>query len=323
MSSEDFTPYVATLGRGPGKSRALTRDEARAAFGLVLAGQVDPHQLGAFLMLLRYRGEDADEIAGIVEAMQATLPAVPPADLDWPSYGAGTTRSLPWFLLAALALGQSGVRVLMHGTNAFGTALPVGAALGMLGLRSARDADDAASLLDRTGFAYLPIETLAPAVAHLLDLRRLFGLRSPVNTAVRLLDPARAAAGVDGVFHPAYLDVHLGVAERLGRPRLVVLKGGGGEAERVPVKPGVAHIWDARTGRGVIDLLARPLGQDGADLAPAILFRRVWEGDVPNAAGVGIVQATIALALIALGHTADDAAAEAARIWGARRLRLG
>src|SRR5438128_11805755 len=104
----DFAPYVRTLGRGPGRSRSLTREEARAALGMVLRGEVDPHQVGAFLMLLRYRGEDPDEIAGLVEAARAALPVVtaePPAvDLDWPSYGAGRTRGAPWFLLAALAL---------------------------------------------------------------------------------------------------------------------------------------------------------------------------------------------------------------------------
>ena len=58
-----FAPYVTILGRGPGRSRALTREEARDAFAMVLADSVHPAQLGAFLMLLRYRGEDPDEIA--------------------------------------------------------------------------------------------------------------------------------------------------------------------------------------------------------------------------------------------------------------------
>jgi anthranilate phosphoribosyltransferase len=55
-----FAPYVATLGRGPGRWRALTREEARSAFSMVLRGKADPHQVGAFLMLLRFRGEDAE-----------------------------------------------------------------------------------------------------------------------------------------------------------------------------------------------------------------------------------------------------------------------
>src|SRR5260221_221221 len=72
-----FAAFVRTLGRGPGRSRALTRDEARAALRMVFAGEADPHQIGAFLMLLRYRGEDADEVAGLVEAARETMLGVP------------------------------------------------------------------------------------------------------------------------------------------------------------------------------------------------------------------------------------------------------
>ena len=316
MPPDDFSQYVAALGRGPGRSRALTRDEARQAFTQVLAGEVDPHQVGAFLMLLRYRGEDADEISGLVEAAQAVLPAMPDSMLDWPSYGAGRTRGAPWFLLAALALGQTGIRVLMHGSNAFGTAMTVTEGLASLGMSVARNDDDAAAMLDRIGFAYLPIELLSPELARLLALRRLFGLRSPVNTVARLLDPARAPTGVDGVFHPAYIDVHIGVAERLHRPRLLVLKGSGGEVERVPAKPGVAFLWDG-TERSAVPLPAVGFSTGSQDVALA----DVWRGDAAPARETAIVQATIALALIALGQARDPAFAleDARRIWSARR----
>src|ERR671933_1888446 len=92
-----FAPYVRTLGRGPGRSRALTREEARDALGMVLRGEADPHQVGAFLMLLRYRGEDPEEVTGLTLTAREAVGAGPPAgtapvDLDWPSYGAGRTR---------------------------------------------------------------------------------------------------------------------------------------------------------------------------------------------------------------------------------------
>jgi len=44
----------------------------------------------------------------------------------------------------------------------------------------------------------------------------LLGLRAPLNTAARLLNPFDARAGVDEVFHPAYIALHLAAAERLG-----------------------------------------------------------------------------------------------------------
>lgn len=362
-ATEDaFARFVTILGRGPGRSRALTRAEAREAFGMVLAGEADPHQIGAFLMLLRFRGEDADEIAGIVEAirdevagrsggvsgadgsvlvgMTGSEPAMTgPAwagveagavgdgrgvvDLDWPSYGAGRTRGAPWYLLAALALARAGVRVLMHGTNSFSGGIPAEAGLAALGLAPAASLDDAKRQVAAGGFAYLPLAALSPPAAALIGLRRLFGLRSPVNTAVRLINPADAPAGVDGVFHPAYIAVHLGVAERFGRRRLLVLKGGGGEAERVPLKPATAHVWDARDGATELVLPAQP------ELAPLVpqddtpaLLESVWRGSATPDTALATVQATIGLGLLALGRATDpmEANRQAAAIWAARRV---
>lgn len=319
-----FAGFIATIGRGPGRSRALSRAEARAAFAMVLSGEADPHQVGAFLMLLRYRGEDADEITGLVEAARAGLGGSAldgAADLDWPSYGAGRTRDLPWFLLAALALARAGVRVLMHGSNEFSAGVSVEAGLAALGLAPAPGLAAAARLLAVERFAYLPIAHLSPAMARLLAMRALFGLRSPVNTVARLLDPAAAAAGIDGVFHPPYIDVHLGVAERMGRPRLLVLKGGGGEAERNPTKPLAAHLWDASVGRA--EILFAPRHAQGARAprtADPTLLAQFWRGETEPPLGLAIVTATIAAALVATGRIASQAEADAAAasIWRAR-----
>ena len=315
-----FAQYVRTLGRGPGRSRALTRTEAGAALGMVLDGLADPHQVGAFLMLLRYRGEDPEEMAGLVDAARAHAGAgrpasVAPVDLDWPSYGAGRTRGAPWFLLAALALAQSGRRVLMHGTNEFSRGMPVAAGLAALGLRPAANAADAAALLDASGFAYLPLAAIDPALDALLRLRRVLGLRSPLNTAVRLLDPFDARAGVDGVFHPAYIALHLATADRLGRPRLVVVKGGGGEAERTPRRPVIAHWTDRIAGRGEAVLPPLPGAPEPDDAAHQEALQDAWR----TGHGADSAVATVALGLIAMGEPSGTADARAAEVWAARR----
>ncbi len=284
---------------------------------MVLRAEPDPHQVGAFLMLLRYRGEDADEITGLVEAARAGISHDIGVDLDWPSYGAGRTRGLPWFLLAALALSRAGIGVLMHGTNEFSSGMGVADGLAALGLRPATSMAEAERALARDRFAYLPLEALSPPMLRLLRLRDLFGLRSPVNTVARLLDPGGASAGVDGVFHPAYIDVHLGVAERLGRPRLLVLKGGGGEAERNPAKALAAHVWDRERGRTELILPAwdLPSGRVGREDDPSLLAA-LWRGEATLPGTVAIVRATIAMALVGLDRARpDEADAAATAIW--------
>ncbi len=278
---------------------------------MVLRREADPHQVGAFLMLLRFRGEDVAEIAGMVEAARETIGPTWPGtrvDLDWPSYGAGRTRGAPWFLLSALALARAGASVLMHGSNEYSAGISVEAGLAALGCEPDR-------------FTWLPLGSLSPAMDELLRMRRLFGLRSPVNTVARLLNPGDAAAGVDGVFHPPYLAVHLGVAELLGRPRLFVLKGGGGEAERVPLKAASGWIWDRSHGRSEIAL---PAWQSLTPLTPTSdtpeLLAAVWRGEVSPPTAIATIIATLGLGVFALGWAATIEAAErdAQRIWRER-----
>ncbi len=316
-SEHPFAQYVRTLGRGPGRSRALTREEARTALSMVLRNEADPYQVGAFLMLLRYRGEDPAEMAGLVEAARDTMgaglpPGCAPVALDWPSYGAGRTRGAPWFLLAALALARAGHRVLMHGSNEFTRGTPVTESLAALGLPVCGSREEAVQQLDAAGFAYLPLAVLCPGLDALLRLRGLLGLRSPINTAARLLNPFDASAGVDGVFHPPYIALHVNTASLLGRGRLVVVKGGGGEAERNPTKPMTAHWFDGVAGQG--EWAMPPLaGDDG----PGDLLE-TWKSGVGP--GATTARATIALGLLALGGlaNADAADAEAARVWADR-----
>lgn len=317
IGEHPFAQYVRTLGRGPGRSRALTREEARAALTMVLRGEADPTQVGAFLMLLRYRGEDPAEMAGLVEAARDAFgaglpPGIAPVALDWPSYGAGRTRGAPWFLLAALALARAGHRVLMHGSNEFTRGTAVTEALGALGLPVCADRDEATRALDETGFAYLPLAALCPGLDALLRLRGLLGLRSPINTAARLLNPFDAAAGVDGVFHPPYIALHVNTAALLGRQRLVVVKGGGGEAERNPAKPMVATLYDGGAGQSELGFAAHPGADGGDDLV------ETWRGGVGP--GAVVARATIALGLIALGvaATAEEADSGAVEVWAER-----
>jgi hypothetical protein len=81
-----FARFIQILGRGKTLSRSLTIEEAEEAMAMILAGDVLPEQLGAFLMLLRMKEESPEEIAGFVRAARAamTLPApLPKADLDY------------------------------------------------------------------------------------------------------------------------------------------------------------------------------------------------------------------------------------------------
>lgn len=308
--------HVRTLGRGPGRSRSLTFEEAHHAMTLMLSGQAAPEAVGALLMLLRMKGETAAEIAGFAAAAQAALPPLPQADLDWPSYAAGRTRGQPWFLLSAKLVALAGHRVLLHGWN--GSDPNVRAGLADARISVARDIEEAARLLDRDRITYLRLESLHPALFALLNLRDVFGLRSCVNTVCRMLNPARARASVQGVFHPSYRQLQVEAAAMLAWDNLTVIKGGGGEFERYAAKETAGFglragaPWE-KVSPARIEKPPEPTG-DGA----AMLGSVSRAGSIPPFE-TEVVLGTAEMALDTLGHT--DPSATAASLWVARNNR--
>ncbi len=315
-----LAPYIHAMGRGPGRARNLGMAEAEDAMRLILSGKADPHAIGALLMLMRYRGETPAEIAGFARALRATLPALPQVDLDWPSYAAGRTRGLPWFLLAARLVAQSGARVLLHGWNSHQSdGADVRSSLMLAGIAQASGPQDAAYLLDRDGIAYLPLESFAPRALELLRLREVLGLRSCVNTLCRVLNPAQALAAVQGVFHPPYRALQQAAGAELGQPDLCILKGGGGEFERNPTKD--ITLFRLRAG-APLETVLPPLMPEARKLADATrapeALQTLWQGTLQDEFAQSIVTGTAAAALIALGRAPDDAANQAQALWTKR-----
>lgn len=299
--------YIHAMGRGPGRARNLDAAEAEEAMRLILSGVADPHAIGALLMLMRYRGETPEEIAGFTRAARASLPVLPQVDLDWPSYAAGRTRGLPWFLLAARLVAQSGARVLIHGWNSHQSdGADLRSALGMAGIARAQSVADAAALLDRDGIAYLPIECFAQPLLDLLRLREVLGLRSCINTICRMLNPAAAPAAVQGVFHPPYLALQQAAGAILGQSRLCILKGGGGEFERNPSKSVTLYrLTDALPYETQLAPLL-PDAQRLSDLPhPPQALADLWSGRLRDPFAQAIVTGTAQAALMALGSDAD------------------
>ena len=310
-----FARFIAILGRGKSLTRSLTIEEAEEAMGMILAGNVLPEQLGAFLMLLRVKEESPVEIAGFVRAARAVLrpPAGAPAvDLDWSS-SAGKGRQLPWFILAALLLVQSGWRVFMHGGEAhIEGRIYTGAALRALGVPISASLGEAAGALAQRNFAYLPIDALCPKVADMLELRPILGLRSPVHTFARMLNPFGAPCLLQGVFHPGYLAIHRGAGLILGQPRLAVFRGDGGEIERRPSKP--CDVMMAIDGEALDErwppMIDEPRQPPDATMDLSRLAA-LWRGAIEDEYGEAAVVGTLAIALRALGAAASVAEAEA------------
>lgn len=315
-----FAHFVRILGKGKRGARDLTRVEAYEAMGMLLDDKVEDTQLGAFLMLLRHKEESAEEMAGFAEAVRERL-QVPriAVDIDWPSY-AGKKRHLPWYLLAVKALAASGVRILLHGGGAHTAGRMYSEQLiALLDIPLCRDWDSVAKALDQQHLAFIPLGDWAPQLQRMIDLRNILGLRSPIHSLTRILNPLQARCGLQSIFHPGYQVTHRAASQLLA-DNTIVIKGEGGEIEINP--DAVSHLYGTCGGVDWDEewpALSALRHVKPEQLDPEHLLA-VWLGKTEDAYGHLAVIATTALALRGLGETREAAFAHAEQLW---QQRLG
>ena len=315
-----FASYVRILGKGKSGSRSLTRAEAREAFGMIIRGETREVQVGAFLMLLRVKEETGDELAGFVEACREEM--IQPtgeiqAELDWSSY-AGKKHQHPWFILSILLLAEAGHRVFVHGADGHTPGrLYTEQALRELGLPVAAHWEQVEQQLDSGSFSYLPLRHFCQPLNGLVQLRPLLGLRSPVNTLTRMLNPLRAPCSIQSIFHPAYAALHQQTDRLLAQPSALVFKGDSGEVE---VKPQAdTRLYRLLDDTSSEQVLPRALsGRVQSVVSPSAKpLRELWRGSCDNEYGDLAVQSTAALALTLLKPGIDypQASQLALRMW--------
>jgi anthranilate phosphoribosyltransferase len=318
-----FAKYIQILGKGQQGTRSLSQDEAYEAMRMIACYDAEPEQIGAFLMLIRVKEETPDEVAGFVRALRESLPTqnkqLTP-DIDWAAY-AGKKRQLPWFLLAALIVVRRGYTVCMHGMSRSDDRVYVPEALDALGMEASNSLQEGMDAIDQCGFCYLPISKLSPLTAQLIATRELLGLRSPLQTVARMLNPFNAPLSLVGVFHPNYATIHTQAAAQIDQQKILVCKGEGGEFERIPERP--VELNRSESGRAWNEAW-KPLLKPGSTQREQRLnlnaYRSVWEGEAEDTYGEAAVIGTLAMVINALGlESSEQSCHRLAELWWRER----
>lgn len=203
-------PFIREIGRGKKGARDMSRNDARAVYAAMLEGEVSDLELGALLIGMRIKGESVAEIAGFLEAAEASfeslqVPAGEFAPVVIPSYNG--SRQMPNLtpLLAAL-LAREGVPVLVHGVASDPGRVTTAEVLDAMQIRPVDDAAGVATALAKREPAFITIAALAAKLDRLLQLRRLLGLRNSTHTLVKIMQPfAQPALRLVSYTHPEYL----------------------------------------------------------------------------------------------------------------------
>ncbi len=234
-----IAPYLKEVARGKAGARALSRDQACALMTTVLRGEATDHEVGAFCIAMRVKGETAEELAGFVDAVHALRPGLttPAGPSSTPvvigSYNGA--RKLPNLVpLLALLLAQEGVPVLVHGVSTDPSRVTTQTLFETLGLPVARTEHEVADAFASREPVFMSIEHLSPELARLLDLRRVLGVRNSAHSVAKLLQPlAQRALRVASFTHPEFAS-SMSAFFQLTAADALLLRGTEGEAVAGP-----------------------------------------------------------------------------------------
>jgi anthranilate phosphoribosyltransferase len=202
--------FIKEIGRGKKGARDMSREDARTLYAAMLDRAVSDLELGAILIAMRIKGESVDEIAGFLEAAEASFerldaPDGPFAPIVIPSYnGARKTPNLTPLL--ALMLAREGAPVLVHGVTSDDKRVTTAEIFSELGLPLCGSREHALQQFSEGRPAFVAIDVLAPKVAMLLNIRRVLGLRNSTHTLVKIMQPfSSSALTLTSYTHPEYL----------------------------------------------------------------------------------------------------------------------
>lgn len=221
----DLKPFVAKVAAG----EALNREDARAAFEIIMSGAATPSQIGGFLMALRVRGETVGEIVGAVAAMRARmLPVDAPANaVDIVGTGGDGAGTYNISTLASLIVAGAGVPVAKHGNRALSSKSGTADALSCLGVKLDIGPEAISRCINEAGVGFMFAQQHHSAMRHVGPTRVELGTRTIFNLLGPLSNPAGVKRQLVGVYAPQWVQPLAEVLRDLGSENVWVVHGEG------------------------------------------------------------------------------------------------
>src|SRR5947207_12536519 len=221
----DLKSLIAKCAGG----QSLSREEARAAFDVLMSGEATPSQIGGLLMALRVRGETVDEITGAARIMRskALMIDAPPGTIDTVGTGGDGSGTFNVSTASALVVAGCGVPVAKHGNRAFSSQSGAADVLAALGVNIECDMAIVRRCLWEIGFCFLMAPRHHSATRHVAPTRVELGTRTIFNLLGPMSNPAGTRRQLVGVFAPQWVVPMAEVLGRLGAERAWVVHGSG------------------------------------------------------------------------------------------------
>ncbi len=305
------------------KGESLSREDAGAAMGEIMEGRTSEAQMAAFIVSLRAKGETAEEMTGLVDAMFAAAVTIDVGEpvVDVVGTGGDGAGTFNISTTAALITAGAGAKVAKHGNRAASSTTGSADLLAGLGFDLELAPEATRQMIRETGFGFLFAPRYHPAMRFVAPVRKDLGVRTVFNFLGPLCNPARAGRMSVGTSDPNMAALMIEVLKNRGATTAFVYFGEDGLDELTTTAP--SYIYRLRDGEithaeftpedfGV----ARARTEDllGGDVEENVaITRNILEGARGPKRDVALVNAAPAIVAAGLADGFTEAMALAAR----------
>ena len=204
----------------------ISFEDMHSALGAILQGECETVPIAGFLTALAAKGETAEEVAGMAQAMRDHAVAVNPKSkdiIDIVGTGGDGRSTFNISTTTAIVVAGCGVKVAKHGNRAITSKCGSADILAQLGVKIDAAPETIARCIDEANIGFMFAPAHHPAMKYVQPIRKELGFRTVFNVLGPLSNPARVPFQFTGVAKPELISVMAEALKRLGLKRAMVV----------------------------------------------------------------------------------------------------
>ena len=209
---------------------SLTQEEAREIMIKIMSGEYDDAKIAGFLIALRAKGENYEEIAGFAQAMRDKMTPVDSVEdaIDMCGTGGDALGTFNISTAASFVVAGAGVSVAKHGNRSMTSKSGSADVLTALGVDITLPPEKVSECIQNIGIGFMFAPSLHPAMKYAMGARKALGTRTVFNILGPLCNPAGVKRQLIGIFDGNLTDKVAKVLKRLGSTHAMVVHGNEG-----------------------------------------------------------------------------------------------
>jgi anthranilate phosphoribosyltransferase len=209
--------------------REIFHDEMLHIMRLIMAGEMSPVLMAAFITALRVKKETIGEITAAAQVMREFSTKVEVADrrhlVDIVGTGGDGSHTFNISTCSMFVAAAAGAKVSKHGSRSVSSKSGSADVLESLGVNINLTPAQIAQCIAQVGIGFMFAPNHHPAMKNVAPVRKELGVRTIFNILGPLTNPAGAPNILMGVFHPDLVGIQVRALERLGAEHALVVYG--------------------------------------------------------------------------------------------------